>query len=44
MCKNSEDDEMSIKINKKNVVAFIIDFVMINFGALVAAAAIFFNF
>lgn len=33
---------MTIKLNKKNVFAIIIDFVMINFGALVAAAAIFF--
>lgn len=33
---------MSIKINKKNVVAFLIDFVMINFGVLIASAAIFF--
>ena len=33
---------MSIKINKKEIGAIIIDFVMINFGALIAAAAIFF--
>ena len=33
---------MSIKINKKEIGSLIIDFVMINFGALIAAAAIFF--
>ncbi len=33
---------MSIKINKKEIGSLIIDFVMINFGVLIAAAAIFF--
>ena len=33
---------MSIKLNKKQIGTIIIDFIMINFGALIAAAAIFF--